>query len=63
MKFDFSKSSDLQNKFQLTLDTFMSEQRHQRADLAYIIQQLTSIKASLGVQKQVTEFYEDTPQE
>ncbi len=64
MKFDFSKSnnSDLQNKLSIIkLDLLLKEQQQQRMDLATILRLLNRLSNDFKLQKQVDEFFEETP--
>ncbi len=63
MKFDFSKSNDLQNKLSIhKLDILLKEQIQQRSDLAIIIRMLNRLINNVNLQKQVEDFYQTPPQ-
>ncbi len=58
----FKKSSDpdfLNSTIGIKLDLLLKEQRNQRLDLSVINSLLKSIKADIGVQKQVDDFFDD----
>ncbi len=42
------------------IEMLLTEQRHQRADLATIKRQLHTIISDAGIQKQVDSYFEDT---
>ncbi len=56
-----SKSPETYEKLNLKLDTILTEQRHQRADLSTIKRQLHTIIIDSGVQKQVDKYFEEEP--
>ncbi len=63
------KSQGTYKKLANNIEVILNEQRHQRMDLASIIRRLVKIDASLvhvlneeQLQKQVTDFYETSPQ-
>ncbi len=55
--FDTDLSKNVINK----LDMLLTEQRHQRVDLAFIKRELLRMEVNDGVQKQVDQFYEQDP--
>ncbi len=57
-----SKSPETYEKLTHSLEMILTEQRHQRADLATIKRQLHSILVDEGTQKQVDDFYQTSPQ-
>ncbi len=57
-----SKSPETYEKLTNKLDMILTEQRHQRTDMATIKRQLHMLITDLGVQKQVTDYYETSPQ-
>ncbi len=56
-----SKSPETYEKLTHNLDILLTEQRHQRADLATIKRQLHTIINGANLQKQVDEYFDDTP--
>ncbi len=59
----FSKSSDKDlPKINSSLEMLLTEQRHQRSDLATLLKLVTSIINSLALQKQVDDYYPDANQ-
>lgn len=54
-----SKSPETYEKLTHKLDILLTEQRHQRADLATIKRQLHTIINGMNLQKQVDEYFED----
>ncbi len=62
MKFDFSKSSDLQNKLQINkLDLIMKNVLHATYQLDSLHKKLNRLINDLNLQKQVDDYYEETP--
>ncbi len=57
--FKSSQDSDFQ-KLINKLDMILTEQRHQRNDLAIIMRSQTNLINSTNLQKQVDEFFEDS---
>ncbi len=57
--FKSSQDSDFQ-KLINKLDLLLSEQRHQRSDLATLLRLQTNLINSTNLQKQVDEFFEDS---
>ncbi len=55
----FSKSPETYEKCILQLETVLTEQRHQRIDLATIKRQQDKIINLLKLQKQVDDYFED----
>ncbi len=58
-----SKSPETYEKLNHKLEIILTEQRHQRADLATIKRQLHTIINAANLQKQVDDYFEDSPQE
>ncbi len=54
-----SKSPETYEKLTHKLEILLTEQRHQRADLATIKRQLHTIINHLNLQKQVDDYFED----
>ncbi len=54
-----SKSPETYEKLTHKLDMLLTEQKHQRADLATIKRQLHTIINSANLQKQVDDYFED----
>ncbi len=57
--FKSSQDSDFQ-KLINKLDMILTEQRHQRSDLASLLRLQTNLINSTNLQKQVDEFFEDS---
>ncbi len=55
----FSKSPETYEKFLHYTEMILTEQRHQRADMATIKRQLHMLINMLKLQKQVDEYFED----
>ncbi len=55
----FSKSPETYEKCILQLETLLTEQRHQRIDLATITRKQDKIINLLKLQKQVDDYFED----
>ncbi len=55
----FSKSPETYEKLIQLIDTILTEQRHQRIDLATIKRQDDKIINLLKLQKQVDDYFED----
>ncbi len=55
----FSKSPETYEKFFNKLDMLLTEQRHQRSDLATIKRQLHMIINHLNLQKQVDDYFDE----
>ncbi len=58
MKFDFSKSSDLQNKLQLQLDTINKNVLYSTRQLDKIAYAIKVIESELNLTKQANEYYQ-----
>ncbi len=59
----FFKSPETYEKLIQLTQMLLTEQRHQRADLATIKRQLHALISSTDLQKQVDEFFEDSAPE
>ncbi len=61
--FHKNKSSETPDLFFLKhlIELVLTEQRHQRGDLSTIKRQLHSLITDDGTQKQVSDFYQDSP--
>jgi len=57
--FIFKSQQDFHKMVFNQLDIILTEQRHQRSDLAIIIANLTKLINSSNLQKQVDEYFED----
>ncbi len=57
----FSKSTGTYEKLIQQLDILLTEQRHQRIDLATIARDVKMLINSSNLQKQVDEYFEDSP--
>ncbi len=53
------RTTDLQKMFVNKLEAIQSEQRHARADLAYIIRHINRTTVDENLQKQVDQYFED----
>ncbi len=58
--FIFKSPSDLQ-KISQQLKVLLTEQKHQRSDLAYIKTMLQFLKNDKTLQKQVDDYYKEAP--
>ncbi len=58
----FSKSPETYEKLYQLIQMLLTEQRHQRQDMATIKRQLHTLISDLALQKQVTDYYETSPQ-
>ncbi len=54
------RTSDLSFSLTLQLDLLLKEQRHQRADLAFLTKLIQGLISDKNLQRQVDEFYEET---
>ncbi len=54
-----SAQADLHKMFVNKLDMVLAEQRHARADLAYIIRALNRLAVDDSLQKQVDQYFEE----
>ncbi len=61
--FIFKSEADFHKIVFNKLDMILTEQRHSRSDLAYIIRHINRQSADLNLQKQVDEYFEDTPED
>ncbi len=61
--FIFKSSPDLHKMLFNKLEMILTENRHQRSDLALIIRYMKSMKNQLDLQKQVDEFFEEKPED
>ncbi len=57
-----SKSPETYEKLNTSILMLLTEQRHQRQDLATIKRQLHTIINAMNLQKQVDEYFEDKPE-
>ncbi len=58
--FIFKSPSDLQ-KISQQLIQVLTEQRHQRSDLAMLISEMVKITNQFNLEKQVTDYYKSAP--
>ncbi len=66
--FKSNSQSDFSKNISNKLDMILTEQRHQRSDLAILLNQMSKIYNALALQKQVDEYFgsenpEDTAEE
>ncbi len=57
--FIFKSEADFHKIIFNKLEILLTEQRHQRADIALLKSQMTKIYNALALQKQVDEYFED----
>ncbi len=57
-----SKSPETYEKLNLKIDMILTEMRHQRSDLSTIKRQLHTLNNAFALQKQVDEYFEDSPE-